>query len=158
MSVPYYSDYQCRGEHLLYLADLESKGFMRLTVKDIKDKFWNPITKKGSPINIFSEQEFSSYTSLDRDRGGLKMTPTGALLIGPEGLEQQRIEDWLSTGSGPYLEDDSNIKIPYYLEFEEEDPDSKSNLIRISAHNNDVDDYVENLLCVRGGTDSWYTE
>ncbi len=143
-------------EHLHYLADLKYKGFIRLTVDDIINKFWNPITKKGSPINIFFEQECNGYTSFNKNRDGFKMTPTGALLIGPEGLEQQRIEDWLSTGSGPYLED-SNEEIFYYLEFEEENPDSESNLIQISAYNYDDD---ENYMSFDplDGVDCWYTE
>jgi hypothetical protein len=89
--------------------------YTQLTVDIIRKYFWDPVAKKGKPIKFFAVQDIDGETD-DWET----VTPSGALIIGDID-DNQKIEDWLSTSTdGPYLDDGSNGKTFYYLEFTED--------------------------------------
>jgi len=111
------------------MSKYESK-YERLTVKIIREHFWDPIQKKGKPIKMFYEQDYNEQGqewSIHVPEWQV-MTPTGTLIEG----HSVKIEDWLSKDTdGPYAEDGKNSNIFYYLEFEEEEMETGENSIQI---------------------------
>ncbi len=109
--------------------------YERLTVKIIKERFWDPVAKKGKPITFFYEYNnghlYYGRTEVET------LTPTGNVLDEYGDI----IEDWLSKpGDGPYND-------TYYLEFDGEvyanrHDDDFSNFVRIECGDNVDDNYL----------------
>jgi len=129
--------------------------YERLTVKIIKERYWDPITKKGRPITFFDVQDYEEFTNEDYDENCQTMTPNGNLI-----KDSTIIKDWLSSSTGgPYKdsEDEKGEKgdIYYYLEFEENERDSGENCIQIgwSDSTNMENNYMTLDACDR--VDCW---
>ncbi len=144
-----------KQERLEYLANRRLYGYKRLTVDVIKDKFWNPVTKVGSPVTLFFQSQYACDCGYDDvDINWEKMTPTGALiLVDLDGTTVNlRIEDWLSTKPGLY----SDKYIVCCLEFKEQNSYYKSNLLQIAITDKIKGNYLS--MSVDHGSDCWYTE
>jgi hypothetical protein len=111
------------------LPPYEQWPIEKLTVKIIRERFWDPVTQTGRPIKFFSEQDFEcnlergdfDFEHLEEDHEWETMTPTGTLIIGNYS-DQTKVPNWLSLpGDGPYENDGRNGRTFYYLESKEED-------------------------------------
>jgi hypothetical protein len=87
----------------------------RLTVKIIKERYWDKKTNTGKPIIIVSFQDYCDVSN------ELEIKFTGNLLIDHDDAGD-KIKNWLSIDEdGPYKEDGSNGNIFYHLELEGDD-------------------------------------
>lgn len=87
------------------------KNYTILTLDIIRKKYWNPITKKGTPIKFISLQFIEDFDKEDIEI----MTPTGDLII-KNNDEETILKDWLSNNtSGPYLDHNESGKVFYYI-------------------------------------------
>lgn len=132
------------------MSETETK-YERLTVKIIKERFWDPVIKKGKPITFFYEY---NHDHLYYGRTEVEtLTPTGNLLDENGDI----IKDWLSKpGDGPY--NSTNSDNTYYIEFDGEvyanrHDDDFSNFVRIEQDNIDdnyliIDDVQEGMDCL----------
>ncbi len=127
--------------------------YERLTVKIIKEHFWDPVTKKGKPITFFCEQDFNGREFDTNDLEFETLTPNGNLVDGSGNI----IEDWLSKSEdGPY--NGTNNHIFYYLQFNEKFSDTNENVLQIGCSdsvNNSVtvNNYISVDVC--DGVDCW---
>lgn len=120
-----------------------------LTIKIIKERFWDPVTKKGKPITFFYAQDFNEEEDdyLDTET----MTPNGNLIE-----SGNIIEDWLSKPEdGPYNNTNPNRDIYYYLQFNEKFNASGDNVLQIGCFGAAMN--VNNYLSadVLDGVDCW---
>jgi len=125
--------------------------YERLTVKIIKERYWDPVTKKGLPITFFDVQDYDDNFDVNDD-DWQTMTPNGNLI-----KDGTIIKDWLSTSTdGPYKDSsDERGNIFYYLEFEENERDSGENCIQIGWSGSN---YMENnymTMDALDGVDCW---
>jgi len=83
-----------------------------LTVEEVREKYWDPISKTGRCIEYYT---FPSHHIPTLPREMYKFTPDGRVLYkNHETRQEYTLNDWLSYGIGPYMTDDAYKRLPEF--------------------------------------------
>ena len=97
------------------ISQIKRNMLKRVTVDSIREKYWDPVTKTGKPVTMYTIQDYDEQP--DSHKEEITFVPDGSL-IHKRGDEKKKYDDWLSTElSGPYHESDlgKSLKDYYYL-------------------------------------------